>query len=320
MLFLNLRNDVTGVITRKAYFIKTWAAADSVWYIQYIQCKHVIQPFIAYYANSDIDVYEISHSIPNGAYVNSFTDAAALVYWDFTSNRGQASHFIMEYDLSTSLGSTANFAFLSGSNYYMRITTVGNFWTASGFCEVAGGLSNSYGGKPSCSWISSTQMLITGFDKIDYDAYLGTYRLKVMFTSSSYSTGVLYSVSGAIEMWTGPDAYNNLRETIFTLSATNALDRRMSSVYQGIFSSINSGDLGTFTVSTITTTSTSLYMSMSYNPAGTLSFSNDYVYMYWTFQVHNFKIPAWSSIYAVLTYDSGYQLDVSSCMQYVSVN
>lgn len=163
-------------------------------------------------------------------------------------------------------------------------------------------------------------MLITGFDKIDYDAYLGTYRLKVMFTSSSYSTGVLYSVSGAIEMWTGPDAYNNLRETIFTLSATNALDRRMTSEYQGIFSSISSGDLGTFTINSITSTSTSLYMSMSYNPAATLSFSNDYVRMFWTFQVYNFKIPSWSSISANFTYDSGYVLDVSACMQYISVN
>jgi hypothetical protein len=52
ILFLNLRDDVTGSITRKAYFIKTWAAADTVWYIQYMKCKHFRQPVIAYYVNT----------------------------------------------------------------------------------------------------------------------------------------------------------------------------------------------------------------------------------------------------------------------------
>lgn len=314
VLFLNLRNDVTGVITRKAYFVRTWAAADSLWYLQYMQCKHFMQPVIAYYANTDVDVYEIAHYISVNAFPNSLSDAAALVYWDFTSNRGQASHFIMEFDLTTSLATTVNFAFLSGSNYYMRVTTVGNFWTASGYCEIAGGLSNSYGGKPSCSWIASNLMLITNFDSIDYDAHIGAYRLKLMFTSSGYSTGVLYAVSGAIEMWTGPDAYFNGRDTIFTLASTNSLDRRMTTIWYGTISSLVMGDYGTFKVETITSTSTSLYLSMTYNPAATLSFSTDYSYLYWTFQIHNFKIPAWSAISAVFTWDSGYSLDVSTCM------
>lgn len=52
ILFLNVRNDITGVVTRKAYFIKTWQAVDSVWYIQWLKCKHFIKPVTAYYVNT----------------------------------------------------------------------------------------------------------------------------------------------------------------------------------------------------------------------------------------------------------------------------
>lgn len=90
VLFLNRRDDtvIPSVVTRTAYFIKTWTAADAVWYIQWMRCKHFIKPVVAYYANSDVDVYEIQHFITPGVNVNNVADFSALKYWDFTSNRG----------------------------------------------------------------------------------------------------------------------------------------------------------------------------------------------------------------------------------------
>lgn len=227
----------------------------------------------------------------------------------------------MEYDLSTTLGNTANFAFLSGSSYYMTVTISGIFWGWPTSCAISGGLSNSYGEKPVCSWISSNVLLISNFDRIDMDAYLGAYRLKIMFYSTWYWTGSLYSVSGAISMWSGIDAYNNGQDPIFSLTSTNSLNRAMSTYWSGTMSSWNTADNGAFKVNSITSTSTTLSMSLSYNPTSWLYFTPDYSYWYWTFQIYNFNIPAWSSISVSFTYDSGVTCAIpSSCMQYLSTN
>jgi len=163
---LDKRDDITGVVTANAYFIRTWQSTDTQWSIQYMQCMHFKQPVVAYYASNASELYIITHYILAGTYVNEFTDSSALAYFDFTSNRGQAANFIMEFDFTKSLSNTAYFSFVSGSNYYMLITVSEVFWTSSSYCEIAGGLENSYGGKPTCSWINWEQMLITNFDSI----------------------------------------------------------------------------------------------------------------------------------------------------------
>lgn len=73
-------------------------------------------------------------------------------------------------------------------------------------------------------------------------------------------------------------------------------------------SSMNYGDTGgVLTVNTITSTSTSLYMQIQYDPSYTYSLSNDYYNFYFTFNIYNFNIPAWSSISATITYPNGNQ-------------
>jgi hypothetical protein len=261
-----------------AFFIKTWTASDTQWNIQWMQCKHFLQSVVAYYATTDVNVYQVSHLISTGTYPNSISDTSSLVYWDFTSNRGQASDFIMEFDLTTTLSSTTNFNFLLGSNYYLKIAITGVFFAYPTKCEISGGLSNSYGQKPTCIWISSTTMLINNFDNIDLNALLSRYRLKVMFASLAspdYTTGYLYPISAMLYLYSNYDAYYYSADTIFTLS-TNSIDRRMTTIYYGPISSLYISAAGTLIVNSFTTTSTSVSMSLSYTPSSVISFSNSY--------------------------------------------
>lgn len=276
ILFLNLRNDVTGSITRKAYFIKTWLAADTLWYIQYMKCKHFIQPVIAYYANTEIDVYQITHYISANSYLNSWSDASSMSYFDYDSCRGGASNFIMEFDFTGVIASTPLFSFKPGSNYYLRIAVVGRFWAVPSGCEVSGGVSNSYGQKPTCFWMNADTAVVYQFDAMDVNTNLGgRYRFKLMFTASSHTTGGLYPVSASVYLYANYEAYISALDTIFTLS-TNSLDRRMTTVYGGTMNSYVMGDTAsTLTINNLISTASTLYISMTLQPSYAYSFSSD---------------------------------------------
>lgn len=108
----------------------------------------------------------------------------------------------MEFDLTTMMANTLLFSFKALSNYYLKIVITGVFWTASASCEVAGGVSNSYGAKPLCSWINSNTILINQFDAIDVNTNLGgRYRLKIHFPISSYSVNGYYTVSASLYLY-----------------------------------------------------------------------------------------------------------------------
>jgi hypothetical protein len=219
------------------------------------------------------------------------------------------------------LSNTALFSFKSRSNYYMRITFSGRYWTTSTSCEVSGGFSNSYGTKVSCVWEDTNTIVVSQFDAIDYNSNLARYRIKVMFRTTSYNTGVLYSVSASIDLYANYDAYISNRDTIFTLS-TSTRTRRISRYISGSASGVATGDTASIlTVNSVVSTASTLSISMTLTPSYTYSIDNDERFIFWTFAYHNFNLPlSWTSFSAVLTFSNGNTYSVASCITWLSVN
>lgn len=66
ILYLNLRNDITGNRTRYAFYIATSAGVS--WSIRYMKCKHFLTSsaiFKAYYFPNFLNVYTVDHMIAN---------------------------------------------------------------------------------------------------------------------------------------------------------------------------------------------------------------------------------------------------------------